>query len=100
MQGPALGGMNVRWQGEVQTLLPLVQAVAYLDVHWLVVEAHDVEVHSEEEDHEDLVEGGRGQVLEVCKLQAVAGGQGGVQEGEAGHGDQGEVLGPYGRVSP
>lgn len=100
VQGLAWGGMHVRWQGEVQTLLPLVQAAAYPGVRWLVVEAHDEELYEEEEDHEDLVEGGRGQVLDLCKVQEVAGGQGGVQEGGAGHGVQGQVLGPCGLVSP
>lgn len=94
--------MHVRWRVEVQTLLPLVQAEAYLDVRWLVVEVQDEEeVHLEEEDHEDLVGGCSGRVVEVCKVQEVAGGCG-VQGGRGGHGVQGrgEVLGPRGQVSP
>lgn len=91
VQGPAWVGMHVRWQVEAQTLLPLVQAGACLGGRWLVVEVQD----------EDLVGGGRGQVGEVCKVQEVAGGRG-VPEGGAGHGVQGrgEVLGPWGPVSP
>lgn len=43
VQGPAWGGMRVRWRVEVQTLLPLVQAAAYLGGRWLVVEAREDE---------------------------------------------------------
>lgn len=93
--------MHVRWRVEAQTLLPLVQAGACLGVRWLVMEVHDGEVHLEEGDHGDLVGGGRGQVGEVCKVQEVAGGHR-VLEGGTGHGvhGQGEVLGPWGPVSP
>lgn len=99
VQGQAWGGMHVRWWVEAQTLLPLVQAWAYLGVRWLEVEAH-VE---EEEDHEDLVVVGRHQVVEVCKVREVADDQVvEVQEGGADHGVQGqvEVLGPWGLASP
>lgn len=91
VQGLVWGGMYVRWRVEVQNLLPLVQAGAYLGVRWLVVEAR-----------EDLVGGGRGRVVEeVCKVQEVADGRG-VQEAASGHGvqDRVEVLGPWGLVSP
>lgn len=93
VQGLAWGGMHVRWQVEVQTLLPLVQAGAYLGVRWLVVEAH--------EEEEDLGGGGRGLVVEVCKVQEEADGRG-VQVGGSGHGVQGrvDVLGPSGLASP
>lgn len=93
VQGLVLGGTHVRWWVEVQILLPLVQAEAYLGVHWLVVEAR--------EEEEDLVGGGRGRVVEVCKVQEVANGCG-VQEGGAGHGGRGrvEVLGPWGLENP
>lgn len=93
VQGLVWGGMHVRWRVEVQ-ILPS----AYLGVRWLVVEAHE----EEEDHHEDLVEGGRGRVVEdLCKVQEVAGGRG-VQEAASGHGVQGrvEVLGPWGLVSP
>lgn len=80
--------MFVHWQVEVQILLPLVQAMAYLGVRWPVVEAHEEkEVHLEEEVQ---VGGGRVQVVEVCKVRVVADGHG-VREAEVGHEVQGQV---------
>lgn len=82
--------MCVRWQVEVQSLLPLVQAMAYLAVRWLVVEAHEEkEVHLEE-DHGVQVGDDRVQVSEVCKVRVVADDRG-VQEAGVGHGVQGQV---------
>lgn len=101
-RGPAWGGMRVRWRVEVRTLLPSVQAEAYLGARWLVAEAREgEEVRLEEEDREDPAGGGRGRAVEVCKVQEVAGGRG-VQEGGAGHGVQGrgEDLGPWGPENP
>lgn len=80
--------MHVRWQGEDRTLLPLVQAGAYLGVHWRVVEARDEEVvHL---DHVVQVADGTCRVVEVCKVRVV-GGDHGVQEGALAHGVRGQV---------
>lgn len=97
-QGLAWGGMRVRWRVGVRTLPPSVQEGAFLDVRWLVAEAH--EEREEEGDREDLVEGGREAVAGVCKVQEVADGRD-VQEGGAVRGVRGlvEVLGPWGPES-
>lgn len=97
-QGLAWGGMHVRWQVGVRTLLPSVQEGAYLDVRWLVAEAR--EDQEGEGDREDLVEGDKEAVVVVCKVQEEADGRG-VQEGGAVRGVRGlvEVLGPWGPES-
>lgn len=90
VQGPAWEETCVHWWAEVQTLLPLAQAKACQDAHWLVV---GVGVHEEEgvylEGGDLLVGGGMGLVLGVYKHQAA--GDHGVQEGGSGHGVQGRV---------
>lgn len=98
-QGLALGGKHVRWMGEVQSL-QLDQAEAYLDVHWLDLEAHE-KVHWEEGGHVALsfqLEDGRGDHgvpgwdAQLCEVQVEADDQGAVM----GHRiqEQAEALGP------
>ncbi|KAG7222743.1 hypothetical protein INR49_026353, partial [Caranx melampygus] len=94
VQGQAWGGTHVRWWVEVQTLLPSVQAEAYLGVRWLAAEAREEgEVCLE---GGDRAEGGRGRVVGVCKVLVVADGHG---EGTTGHVAQGlgVVPGAWGR---
>lgn len=99
VRGLVWGGMCVRWQVELQTLLLLVQPKACLGVHWLSMEAHaKEEVHSEEEGQAG---GGKVLVVVVYKVQVAADGHG-VQEGAVDCEVQGrvEVLGQQGQMSP
>lgn len=96
VQARAWGGTHVRWWVEVQTLLPLVQAKAYLGVHWLAAEAREEGEEGLEEG--DRAEDGRGPVLGVCKALVVADGREG---GKARHVARGRVVAPgaWGPVS-
>lgn len=96
VQARAWGGTHVRWWVEVQTLLPLVQAEAYLGVRWLAAEAREEgEVGLE---GGDRAEDGRGPIVGVCKALVVADGHGG---GTARHVARGRVAAPdaWGPVS-
>lgn len=97
VQGLVWGGMCVRWQVELRTLLLPARPRACLGVRWLLMEARaKEEVRLEEEGR---VGGGKVLVAVACKVRVVADG---LQEGAVDCEVQGqvEVLGQQDQMSP